>query len=165
MSAPFPVSTAAARLDADLRARWARRAAIGAGARSALGAILDRFVADGRPIPVAALGDDAAVAELDAHDLVYVSEGHVVLAYPWSATPTAFVVVLADGRERFACCAIDALGIAALLRQPIRVRARCHHCDEPLELAVEPDGPREDGGLMAWVGDREDLRGKACTAL
>jgi hypothetical protein len=45
------------------------------------------------------------------------------------------------------------------------VRARCHHCDEPLELRVEPAGPVGGDGVMAWVGDRGDLRGKACTSL
>jgi hypothetical protein len=94
-----------------------------------------------------------------------VSDGRVVLAYPFSGTPTAFVTVLADGRERWACCAIDALGVAAMLKQPVTVRARCHHCDERIELAVTPEGPAADSGLMAWVGERGDLRGKACTAL
>jgi len=56
-------------------------------------------------------------------------------------------------------------GVAAMLKQPVTVRARCHHCDERIELAVTPEGPAADSGLMAWVGERGDLRGKACTAL
>jgi hypothetical protein len=55
--------------------------------------------------------------------------------------------------------------VAAMLKQPVTVRARCHHCDERIELAVTPEGPAADSGLMAWVGERGDLRGKACTAL
>jgi len=88
----------------------------------------------------------------------------VVLAYPWSATPTAFVMGLSGGSERWACCAIDALGIAAMLGEAVQVRTRCHHCAEPLRLDVSPQGPAA-AGVMAWVGKREDLRGKACTAL
>jgi hypothetical protein len=105
------------------------------------------------------------VDELDARDLVAVSGGQVVLAYPWSGTPTAFVTVLADGRQRWACCAIDALGVPAMLGQPVTVRAGCHHCGEPIELAVTPSGPPAGSDVMAWVGERGDLRGKACTAL
>jgi Alkylmercury lyase len=153
-------------MDAAFLARWADRAALSPAARAALGEILDRFVADGAPIEIATLGHPAAaVAELDARDLVYVSDGRVVLAYPWSATPTAFVVVLADGRERWACCAIDALGVAAMLGETVTVRAGCHHCDERFELTVTPGGPADNAAVMAWVGERGDLRGKACTAL
>jgi len=165
VTARFPVSTAAERMDADFLARWADRAAISAGARSALREILDRLVAGGVPIAVETLRDAGAVAELDARDLVYVSEGRVVLAYPWSGTPTAFVAVLEDGRERWACCAIDALGLAPMLGRPVTVRTRCHHCDETFALRVEPQGPVDGSGVMAWVGDRGDLRGKACTSL
>jgi len=152
-------------MDADFLARWADRATVGPAARAALREILDRLVADGRPIALDSLRDPDAVAELDARDLVYVSEGRVVLAYPWSGTPTAFVMRLTGGRERWACCAIDALGIAAMLGEPVQVRSHCHHCDEPLHLDVTPEGPAGDAGVFAWVGRREDLRGKACTAL
>ena len=52
-----------------------------------------------------------------------------------------------------------------MLGQPVTVRTRCHHCDERFELAVTPTGPAGDPGVMAWIGERGDLRGKACTAL
>ena len=165
MTARFPVSTAAERLDADVLARWADRAAISRSARAALREILDRLVADGVPIPVGTLRGAGAVAELDERDLIYVSEGRVVLAYPWSGTPTAFVAELDGGRERWACCAIDALGLAPMLGRPVTVRSRCHHCDEPIALRIEPAGPAGGDGVMAWVGERGDLRGKACTSL
>ena len=167
MTPAFPVRTAADLMaDADFEARWKERESIGAPARAALRDILARFVADGGPIEVASLPHPAdVVAELDARDLVYVQDGRVVLAYPWSGTPTAFVMGLSGGRERWACCAIDALGIAAMLGEAVQVRTRCHHCADPLRLDVGPDGPAADAGVMAWVGKREDLRGKACTAL
>jgi hypothetical protein len=153
-------------MDATFLAKWADRATLGAAARAALREVLDRFVAAGGPVEIATLGAGAAALdELDARDLIHVSGDRVVLAYPWSGTPTAFVAVLADGRERWACCAIDALGIPAMLGQPVTVRTRCHHCEEPFDLRVTPDGPVGAAGVMAWVGERGDLRGKACTAL
>jgi Alkylmercury lyase len=167
MTASFPLRTAAELMaDADFEARWRGRESIGPAARAALRDVLARFVADGRPIDVTSLAHPAAVIEeLDARDLIYVQDGRVILAYPWSGTPTAFAMRLSDGRERWACCAIDALGIAAMLGEPVQVRSRCHHCDEPLGLDVTPHGPVTDAGVFAWVGQREDLRGKACTAL
>jgi hypothetical protein len=122
-------------------------------------------VAEGAPLEIVTLRHREAVAELDERDLVYVSDGQVVLAYPWSGTPTPFLTVLADGRERWACCAIDALGVPAMLGQPVTVRTACHHCAERFALTVTPDGPVGDERVMAWIGERGDLRGKACTAL
>jgi len=166
MSVSFPRRAAADLMDATFLAKWADREAIGSAARAALREILDRLVADGGPVDIATLGHGRAVVEeLDARDLVYVSDETVVLAYPWSATPTAFVVVLADGRERWACCAIDALGVPAMLGETVTVRTGCHHCDERFQLTVTPQGPADNTGVMAWVGERGDLRGKACTAL
>lgn len=141
MSAPFPRRTAADLMDATFLAKWVDRAALSQAARTALREILDRFVADAATIEIATLRHGAAVAELDERDLVYVSDGHVVLAYPWSGTPTPFVTVLPGGRERWACCAIDALGVPAMLGQPVTVRTACHHCAERFELALTPDGP------------------------
>ena len=166
MSSPFPLRSAAELMDDTFLAKWTARGNLSAGARAALREILDRLVADGRPVDVATLAAPVtAVDELDARDLAYVSGGQVVLAYPWSGTPTAFLTVLPDGRERWACCAIDALGISAMLGQPVTVRAACHHCGEPIELDLTPRGARTDPGTMAWIGERGDLRGKACTAL
>ena len=165
MTPVFPLKSAAELMDASFDARWLDRARIGPAARATLRAVLDGFVADGGPVAISALGNDAAVAELDERDLIYISDGRVMLAYPFAGTPTDFVTVLPDGRERWACCAIDALGIPAFLKQPVTVRSRCHHCDERFVLEVGPDGPVAGGRLMAWVGERRDLRGKACTSL
>jgi hypothetical protein len=98
---------------------------------------------------------DALVA-LDDEDLIRVRAGHIDLAYPFSASPTAFVVDLGRGRgERYACCAIDALGLAPMLGQPVRIRSQCHHCGMPLALSVDPSGPgRDTAEFMVWVGKR-----------
>src|SRR5688572_10524265 len=162
----FPVRSAAQVMETEFLAKWTQRGDLSAGARLALREILDRLVSDGWSVDITTLAAPAAaVDELDARDLVYVSGGQVVLAYPWSGTPTAFVAVLADGRQRWACCAIDALGIAALRNEPVTLRAGCHHCGDRIELQVTPDGPVADPGVMAWIGERGDLRGQACTAL
>jgi hypothetical protein len=52
-----------------------------------------------------------------------------------------------------------------MLGEAVTVRAGCHHCDERFELTVTPAGPADNAAVMAWVGERGDLRGKACTAL
>ena len=98
--------------------------------------------------------------------LIVLVDGVVSTAYPFSGQPTPFVVRLANGDERFSCCATDALGIAAMLRQRIEIRSRCHHCGEPLTLVADPSGPEPTGaGTMVWVGKRAADDRRACTSL
>ena len=109
---------------------------------------------------------DRELARLDARDQLFLEDGAVTLAYPFAAGPNAFAVRLPDGRDRYACCAIDALGIAPMLGQRIEVASRCHHSGAPLKFAVEPTGPEPAAaGLMAWVGAREAGMRRVCTTL
>lgn len=181
MSRSFPVKTAEELIDQDFFARWRDREAIGADARRILATVVERFVADGGPVEIASLITESAelpnslesdacvvrqaVAELDQSDLLLVDGARIVLAYPFASTPTAFLTLLDDGRQRYACCAIDALGIPALLHRHVHVRSRCHHCGESIELRLSPERPLDGGGVMTWVGRRQDLRAKACASL
>jgi len=162
----LPVKTAEELIDPALEARWAARRSARQG--EALQWILRAFVARGGPIPVEGIPGAVrdAVPALDADDLIRVHEGRVDLAYPFSAAPTPFAVRLADGRERYACCAIDALGVAPMLGEPVRVRSACHHCGAALEFPVAPDGPGpEAAGLMVWVGPRAEGARRMATSL
>jgi hypothetical protein len=90
----------------------------------------------------------------------------VTLAYPFAAGPNAFGVTLGGGRARYACCAIDALGIAAMLGERIEVRSRCHHSGTPLAFAVDPAGPEPAArAVMVWVGERDPDVPRACTTV
>jgi hypothetical protein len=165
------IKTAEDLMDRDFEARWAARRQ--GPQAEVLRWIVRALIERGRPIPVAdveaafpathsAVRDE--VMALDTQDLIVIMEGEITLAYPLSATPTPFVVSLQDGRERFACCAVDALGIAAMLGERIGIRAPCHHCGEVLELAADPTGPLSARDIMVWVGQREPER-RACTSL
>jgi len=117
--------------------------------------------ADGRPDSIR-----ADLARLDKDDLIQIRDGLVDVAYPFSAFPTPFVVQLADGQARYACCAIDALGIAPMLGQRVRIQSRCHHCGEPLELWVDPAGSGLDTeGVMVWVGKQGKGERRASSSL
>ena len=131
--------------------------------------ILQMFLDRGGPFAVgeivARLQTDSAesvhdaLANLDNEDLIRISDGHVDLAYPFSASRTPFLVRLLDGRERHICCAVDALGVAPMVGQAVEIRARCHHSGTPLQFAATPEGPgREAAGIMLWVGKRAEER-------
>jgi len=168
------IKTAAELVDPALEARWAARRADRQS--DVLRAVLRRFVARPGPVPVtdvvAALPDRAppavreAVASLDAADVLLLQDDRVELAYPFSGRPTAFRVILPGDQLRYACCAIDALGIAAMLRAPIGVRSACHHCGAPLAFSADADGPGPDArGIMAWVASRGPGERRVATSL
>jgi hypothetical protein len=138
--------------------------------------ILRRFVHRGGPIPVehlvapadgkSATEIYAALTRLDDEDLIRIRGGYIDIAYPFSASPTAFVVRLPNGQKRYACCAMDALGIAPMLDQPIHIRSRCHDCEMQLEFSVLPREPGPDAaGVMMWFGARGDERRKVADSL
>lgn len=138
--------------------------------------ILKTFLQRGGPIPVediivaspdghATALHDALVA-LDDDDLIRVRAGQIDIAYPFSRAPTPFRVRLSGGRERYACCATDALGIAPMVGEPIEIASSCHHCGEPLTFGATPHGVGRDAeGVMVWVGKRGDEGCKAFDSL
>ena len=157
----FQIKTAAELVDPALEARWTTRRA--PRETQILQAILRAFVERPDPIVVEAIirafpegaSDDirAALTRLDEDDLIQIREGRVDLAYPFSTTPTSFVVYLSGRGDRYVCCAIDALGVAPMLGESVRIRSRCHHCGESLEFSVDPSGPGPSAdGIMMWAG-------------
>ena len=160
----LPIKTADELLDAELEARWHARLAH--PHMDVLRRILRLFAERGGPVPVADLHAALpgrppdtvrdALATLDTDDLIRIEAGQIDLAYPFSAIPTSFALRLAGGRERFAVCAIDALGVAPMLGESVHIASVCHHCHAPLGFSVTPDGPSPDAeGIMVWVGTRE----------
>lgn len=175
MSALFEIKRSDELLDTEFIAKWRDRYAIDPQARAVLRMILERFLGVGGPIrveEVAALlpghdpvGVHEAVARLDEKDLILARDGRVMLAYPFAGMPTAFQLIFRDGRERYAVCAIDALGVPPMVGQPVTIRSSCHHCGHPIEIRVRPDGPIGGAELMVWVGQRGDIHKKACTSI
>jgi hypothetical protein len=159
-------------------AGWARRQRRRriARHRGVLPRVLRLFVEHAGPVSKTALAQavpdltpsrlDRELTRLDVQDLIVLADDAVTMAYPFSGLSTPFVVRLVNGNERYACCATDALGIAAMLRQKIDVRSACHHCGEPLAVAVDPSGPDPAGAnMMVWVGRRAAEERRACTSL
>ena len=160
--------------DSDVEARaGARRAA---RETPVLRAVLRVFADSGGPVSVVAVAATLASAQPEAvgktlatlsdEDLLILRGDSIELAYPFSTSPTPFIVRRADGRERFICCAIDALGIAPMLNEDVEIATRCHHCNTPLRFAVGPEGPSPDAhDLMVWVTRLRPDDGRACAVL
>jgi hypothetical protein len=107
---------------------------LSSGEQALYGWILEMFAAGTPPQP-GGLAEaatrfeieiDPALAALAREDLVHCdpATGTILVAYPFSGRPTEHRVCI-DGREEvFAMCAIDALGIAPMLEQPIEIVSR-----------------------------------------
>jgi len=81
----------------------------------------------------------------------------IVAAYPFSSIPTPHRVHL-GGREVFALCAVDALGIPAMLKEDAGISSRCAHCSCSVEVQVRPHTisrylPAE---IVVWFPTSED---------
>ncbi len=135
--------------------------------------ILRIFLRKGGPIPVADIiaaspdGDaEAALVAFEDEDIIRVRAGQIDVAYPFSAGATPFHVRLPRGRQRYACCATDALGFAPMVGEPVEIESSCHHCGEALKFIATPHGvDPEAEAVMVWFGKRGDEGCKAFDSL
>jgi Alkylmercury lyase len=83
----------------------------------------------------------AALAELNHADLIVLDpNGELLAAYPFSAAPTPYRLTLGSGVSVHAMCAIDALGVSAMLGQPVTVTSA--QPDTGQQFTVKVDGTR-----------------------
>ena len=115
-------------------------------------AVLAAFIATGQPPPRTELerlarshgGDPgAALAELAAADAIAVdSGGEIRAAYPFSPVATQIRVSWAGGPAAYAMCAIDALGMSAMLDRPVTVTAAEPETGRAITVNVDIDRAR-----------------------
>jgi len=83
----------------------------------------------------------AAAASLARDDLVHLGrDGRPLIAYPFSAISRGHSVTISRGRRVEAMCALDALGIAAMLGEQIEVDSYDPNARTPIRVEAEPDG-------------------------
>jgi hypothetical protein len=96
------------------------------------------------------------LARLRSRDLVVIdAAGHVTGAYPFTDRATGHRVALGS-REIAANCAIDALGIGAMLDADSVIRSLCGSCGRPVEIVTSGDGQRvpafSPDRVIVWSG-------------
>jgi NAD-dependent dihydropyrimidine dehydrogenase PreA subunit len=135
-------------------------------------AVLRRFLATGAPptarwVRQAAADaglDVSAVDELAAADAVHVANGVVVVAYPFSGTPTPHRVELDGLPAAYAMCAIDALGLPAMTGRDGIITSADPYDGTPITVTAR-------GGTRSWnpatavvVAGRATDCGTECTS-
>ncbi|MET9835805.1 alkylmercury lyase family protein [Streptomyces sp. NPDC006385] len=152
-------------LDPIGRAGRGRRAPDERGLRAVHQAVLRHFAATGSaPEPAdlaaaaAAAGRTAVdvLAELDREDFLTLDAGgRICAAYPFSAVPTPHRLRLANGVEAWAMCAIDALGVAAMLHQDVAITSGDPVDGRPITVAFTGGTARwEPAEAVVFVGRR-----------
>jgi hypothetical protein len=108
---------------------------------------------------------EPALERLASEDLVHhdPETGAILVAYPFSGRPTAHRVRL-DGREVYAMCAIDALGIAPMFGEPIEISSRDPLTGEQIRVELEPDGNDSWQPQEAVVVCGTSEAGESCTS-
>ncbi|MEH2530998.1 hypothetical protein V1277_002626 [Bradyrhizobium sp. AZCC 1588] len=81
------------------------------------------------------------LAELRQRDLVVLSRDgeRIIGAYPFTDRDTGQRVKL-DGRTANAMCAVDALGVGAMLRRDIQIDSRCHRSGTAIRITTRDRG-------------------------
>jgi hypothetical protein len=111
-------------------------------------ALLQLYAEDGRAPSTGMLAERAGLSEavipplleeLCRRDLVVLSGGRIIGAYPFTDRDTDHRVTL-DGRVLNAMCAVDALGIGAMTDRDVVIASRCRHCGAPIRIATRDDG-------------------------
>jgi hypothetical protein len=131
-------------------------------------AVLAAFTATGQPPPAAELerviraggGDpDRVRAELTQADLLaFTTDGEIRAAYPFSPAPTPIRVSWIGGPlDVHAMCAIDALGMSAMLGRPVAITAAEPDTGRAITLAVDGDKVRwAPRTAVVFAGDAGD---------
>jgi hypothetical protein len=87
----------------------------------------------------------------EGHILVLQPEnGEILMANPFSAVPTSFLVEL----EAFSCfgnCIWDALGVAAMLKQDAHIKTACGDCGTAMQLSVVDGQVKGDAGIIHFA--------------
>jgi hypothetical protein len=136
-------------------------------------ALIQALIAEGAVPPAETLSIRADVAlgnlpeqmhTLAAADYAAFDDtGRLTCLYPFSPTPTPRVVTI-NGRPRYAMCAIDALGIPAMLGQELAIAGRCAVCNQAIALRVGPGKIVSATPATALVVARRDEAEPAFTA-
>lgn len=131
------------------------------------GIVLGGYAASGRAPATADLAAaagltcdeaDSVLRRLSGRDLLVLDAGgRISCAYPFTDGPSEHRVE-AGGFVVGAMCAIDALGVGAMLERDVAIHSACRQCARPLAIRTRSHGQEldriEPSGIVVWSGHR-----------
>jgi len=98
------------------------------------------------------------LADLHAEDFLRLDDaGQILAAYPFSAVPTPHLVQISGGPQVHAMCAIDALGVAAMLGTAVTITSADPRTGQPVTVTVPARGRKaawEPATAVVFTGQR-----------
>lgn len=97
---------------------------------------------------------DEILETLNSRDIIYLKDGEVSGAYPFSNLPTDFQITFPDGQTAFSMCAIDSLGIPFLVGKDVKIDSACAYCGEDIAIKVKDEEiiSSEPGDVVVFAG-------------
>ena len=80
-------------------------------------------------------GVKTSLAFLHKTGVIYLRDGVVIAAYPFSLVPTPHHLTIA-GVTTYANCAVDALAVPPMADEPAQVFSTCGHCGAPVTVTM-----------------------------
>lgn len=125
-------------------------------------AVYDHLIRTGAAPYAATLATDLDLDEItiveelrdleDAHALVLGPDRDSIwMAHPFSAVPTPYPVRTADGRDYWANCAWDSLGVLAVLDSDGTSATACADCDDPMTIEVANGSVVSDDAVVHFL--------------
>jgi len=147
-----------------------RIAQVSPAARAVHRTVLHAFATTAAPPERAALtraaGDadlDGLLAELHERDVIRLDScGAIRAAYPFSARPTAHVVDIDAAASVYAMCAIDALGMSAMLHRPVTIHSTEPGTGAPITVTVHKRRSRWSPDTAVVVGGATRTAADCC---
>jgi hypothetical protein len=154
------------------RAGRGRLAPAEGGLRAVHQRVLRAFAETGQPPSAAGLEEAAApygvsgpevMRQLHAADFLRLDAcGAISAAYPFSPAPTRHLVAISGGPQVYAMCAVDALGIAAMLGKTVTISSSEPGTGAPVTVTVPAAGDAavwEPGTAVVFYGQQETACG------
>ena len=149
-----------------------RRPPAEAGLRAVYQQVLRSFATTGHAPQAADLAETAArygttaeavLAALHAGDYLQLGpDGQIRAAYPFSGVPTPHLVDIDGGPRAYAMCAIDALGMAAMLATGVRITSADPGTGAVVTVTVRADGKTVWQPATAVVFNGRLISAEAC---
>lgn len=108
----------------------------------------------------------SVLAELAGRDvLAFDGGGEILAAYPFSPSPTPIEVTWEGGPRVYAMCAIDALGMSAMLHRPVTISAREPDTGRHISVQVDRTKARwRPRRAVVFSGAAGDADGACCAS-
>lgn len=107
----------------------------------------------------------ACLERLAAKDVLVLDSrsGEILGAYPFSARPTRHRVSF-GAQTVYAMCAIDALGMAAMLGRKVQVESSCPLCGGAIAMKSDAQAIArlEPASVVVWFPNESEARGNCC---